>query len=132
MPDGIFRDPKMNQRERNYGIIWSADKSQSFFYRKNENDWTRLALFGEVAEYDGKSIGPVLPDADPEDFQVSGTVELIRSLKEEEIALQLSPVYTRIGRQISDDIRMQAIMEAIKDGLPSDFNDPESESQQMA
>jgi hypothetical protein len=125
MPPGIFRDPKMNQRERNYGIIWSEDKTQSFFYRKKD-DWTRLALFGEVAWYELDPDGPPIDKPDPEDFEVAGTVVLDHSLSGSEIALKLSPVYTRIGRRTSDSVRWEAIREAIENGLPSDFETPPS------
>ncbi|MBS0000605.1 MAG: hypothetical protein KFF73_16615 [Cyclobacteriaceae bacterium] len=126
MAVGIFRDPKMNQRERNYGIIWSIDKSESYFYAKGEDDWTRLALFGEVAEYDDKSVEPPLADVESEDYEIKGTVELVESLRDDDKSLQISPVYTRIGRKINDNERRQAIRDAIENGLESDFDYPPS------
>ena len=117
MPVGIIRDPKMNpNRERNYGIIWSADKSESYYYRKNEMDWTRYAYFGDVAEFEEDPKNPVEgPDA--EDFEVRGTVRLIDPLDGDD----LSPVYSRINARVTEDERREAINDAIKNGLDSDF-----------
>jgi hypothetical protein len=121
MPVGIFRDPKMNQRkERNYGIIWSADKSRSFYYKKNEDDWTRFALFGEVAEIMETGDDPP-GNPDPEDYKISGTVKLVKQIG----VSKLSPVYSRIGKRIAEQIRRNAIRDAIEAGeLETDFSGP--------
>ena len=120
MPEGIIRDPKQNQEESDFGIVYSLDRNKCYRYHKQADSMTRFYLFGEVVDI-------TLPNEEDEErvevgcFITHGWVEITGYWTDQDDA----PVNKRIIHPIPEPARKNAIRRAIiDDKMPSPFPPP--------
>ncbi len=118
MPDGIIRDPKMNPRERNFGIVYLPGKDKCYKYQKGEQDYSRFYYAGEAV------IAEVVEDFAEPQFEgcikISGRVNIICYDPDESTKV---PVINRLIRPLPPQARGNAINGAWSQ-ITSDFPDP--------